>query len=322
MGLLGKKKRQTQSCLLSSSSDEEERNGFSVLVCYDCPHLVKLVKNTQAPLRIIKPTSEPLRRFPFLFYNAISIELRDVFRMLRGMNVRVEKGILQASDINTFYEWFEGFFGVLTTIFDVQEDVIFSQLEGKGYRKMEEAIGLQRRKTKEQRTRDLCWDIFDLKMEFDSNGTPKQSLAHLLQEIMDEVEQLTMRVMTYFQVCARELPMVLEASMTSDERTTLEASLMESLKVTEPGKFVLCAISRGIMQSTQQYSFMNASFRGGGPFKSGQQKQARKYQKMHSDLVNKLAIDDLHIENSFESCSIIGHTLASASASSSSSVET
>lgn len=364
MGLLGKKKV-VRRFSFSSSSDEAEESPKCDLVPYDCAHFVKLVRNVSTLLPLPKPSVEPLSRFASFFYHAMAIELRDMFRFLRGLSDRGSKGTLKAADVTTFYEWFEGFFGILTTIFDTQEDAIFSEVERNGGYSVQQpddrnnsngtgietdiaddngktndiggnssnhdylvykAFGLSRRKIKEQRARDICWDIFDIKMKYDQRGaTDNETIKYLVEEIACEAELLSARVLMYFQTCRCELPPYLHSALTRDERTTIEEQLIQSLTASQPGKFVLSAIARGIPRTTKSSSILTqkTSFKRGTVDTGLQQallKRTRKFGKLHADLVDKFAVDDLLLEGSSMSYSTVdGKLVASLSSSSSSS---
>lgn len=248
------------------------------------------------PLKLVETMTDEPPHLSVLFYNAILIELRDMFRMLHAMVEKAKKDTLQVEDVTIYYEWFEGFFGILTSSFDTEEDVLFAWLEKEGTPTLGTALAPRRRETKKQRTKDLCWDIFDLKMQFEKKPQRSPGLVDLLKEICNESQQLSTRVLTYFQAGKDDLADVIDSSFSFNERRIIESSFMDNLRATEPGKFVICAVSRGFVDADQKTSFLEDTLRVGKVGRGTVNKQMRKFKKNHTDLADKLALDSLNFE--------------------------
>lgn len=280
-----------------SEQSSDTFNSAWVMELSGCSDLLDMVKDTSTPLRILEPPADEPLQLSSLFYNAMAIELRDMFRMLRGLDDRASRNALQMENITVFYEWFEGFFGILSCMFDSEEDVVFSWIEKIGAIQLEHGLGPSRRRAKKQRTKDLCWDLFDLKTHFDRKIERRTDMRDLVHELMDEAQQLATRIMTYLHSSKDNLPMVLEANFSFDERCMIEMSLMKTLRASEPGKLTICALSRGFVDVEQKNGFLEECLRAGKAAKATVPKQIRKFRKMHADIVDKLAIEKLLIEN-------------------------
>lgn len=195
-----------------------------------------------------------------------------------------------------FYDWFEGFYAIVTCIFDSEEDVLFSWLEKVGAMKMEDSLAPKRRKKKKARTRDLCWDILELKMHFENrtaNASP--NLTRLILEMTDEAEQLASRLLMYVQTLVDELPALLDHKFGFDERRMIEDAVIGNFRASEPGKFVVCAYARGIVDDEKRDGFLEESFRATKPTRSTVHKHTKKFKKKHTDLADELAINPLVI---------------------------
>lgn len=51
-----------------------------------------------------------------LFYLTLCLEMRIIFRILEGLLLRLSSKTITSQDLVAFYTWFEGFFGVVTSI--------------------------------------------------------------------------------------------------------------------------------------------------------------------------------------------------------------
>lgn len=251
--------------------------------------LLTVVLNPSVPLEMRDIGSDFCSRAGLMLLNGVAIELRDMFRILEGLERKAEAGTLVMDDLALFYNWFEGFYGIITCIYDTEEDVLFSWLEKVGAIKMENALAPKRRKTKKERTKDLCWDILELKMQFQKKADTRVSLEDLVFEMSDEAEQLATRVLMYVQTLVEGLPELIENNFGPEERSMIESAMMGNLRASEAGKFVICAYSRGILDPVAQEAFLDTSLRAGKSNKNVGMKLYKKYTKRHVALVDKLA---------------------------------
>lgn len=262
--------------------------------------LLSMITNTKRPLELTE-LEDNQTQIAVLCFNAINIELRDMFRILEGLYFRSRNEELKNEDIYKFYDWFEGFYGIITSIFDNEEDVLFAWLEKVGAIRMENALTPKRRKKKKERTRDLCWDILELKIHFEKrNGRPsmngiraKQQLPSLVLEMTDEAEQLASRVLMYFQTLVDELPSLLEDNFSFDERRLIEENVIGNFRASEFGKYTICAYANGIVDEEKKAGFLEESLKGS---KVPIQKHMKRFKKKHTDLVDDLSINPLLIE--------------------------
>lgn len=258
--------------------------------------LVSMIAETCTPLRLVDLPDDSECRLGVLCFNAIAVELRDLFRILEGLHFLARKDELLPEHISTFYLWFEGFFGIITTIFDNEEDVLFPWIEKVAALEMENALAPKRRKTKKDRTRDMCWDILELKMQFESKVTRKISLTDLVWEMRDEAEQLCSRILMYVQALVEGLPLLVNENFGFDESRMVEASVITHFRASEEGTFVICAYAKGIADCDKRNSFLVESFQTQKSSKNGVPKQTKKFQKRHADLADSLALRSVEIE--------------------------
>lgn len=257
--------------------------------------LLGMIMHTQRPLELTDLLDNQ-SRLAVLCFNAIAIELRDLFRILEGLFHRSEAGQLDVGHVYTFYDWFEGFYGIVTCIYDAEEDVLFSWLERVGAMKMENSLAPKRRKKKKERAKDLCWDILELKMHFEkrtASASPK--LTRLILEMTDEAEQLASRILMYVQTLVDELPALLDEKLGFDERRMMEDAVIGNFRASDPGKFVICAYARGIIDEEKRNGFLEESLRTAKSAKSTVHKHTKKFKKKHTDLADELAINALII---------------------------
>lgn len=257
--------------------------------------LFNMVSNLEVPLRLQDPSSEVNKYLFQLYFNALAVEFRDMFRIIEGLLHHAHEGSLQGEHLAVFYEWFEGFFGILTLLFDTEENVFFPWIESTGCFKIENSFGPKRRLKKKDRAKELCWDILELRGAFDMKTDRKAGLFNLVYELRDEAEHLSARVMGYSQSALDELPFVLESKFNSDERRHIDMTVVHSYRSSEEGQFVLCAMSRGIPDSAMRNGFLEENFRSSHQ-KGGVPKQLRKFRRKHTDLVDKIAVRDLQID--------------------------
>lgn len=261
--------------------------------------LLSMISDTGSPLNLTDFPDDCEFRLGLLCFNGIAVELRDLFRILEGLQHLARADKLTMKHISTFYEWFEGFFGIVMCIFDTEEDVLFSWIEKVAALAVENSLAAKRRKTKKERTKDLCWDILELKMQFENTADGKVSLGNLIREMKDEVEQLGSRILMYVQTVVEELPDLLNQNFGFDERRVIEAAVIQNFRATQQGAFVICAYSRGIVDPDKRNGFLEESFRTGKSPKHTVHRHLRKFRASHIDLANKLAINKLVIEKAF-----------------------
>lgn len=265
-----------------------------------CTDLLDMVINPSTPIRLMNiPSDEPLQ-LPSLFYNGITLELCDLFRLIRGLRHKERSKSLKQEDISNFYEWFEIFFGILTCLFDMEEDLLYSPLESQ----IEHHALLQHRRTlKKQRSKDFCWDIIHLKST--------SSKAFLIEHLEEDAQLLAARIISYLVQSAMHLPPIMQSILSFDEQCLLQRNVMTNLRASEPGKMLICAVARSFMDPAQKNSFLDECLRHNGGVsgncasgsvplrtpKAAVTKQIRKFRKAHVDIVNKLAIDQVIIES-------------------------
>lgn len=257
--------------------------------------LLNMIADTDRPLELTDFFDDSESRLGLLCFNGIAVELRDLFRILEGLHQRAKMRVLLVEHISTFYEWFEGFYGIVSCIFDTEEDVLFSWLEKVGALTMENSLAPKRRKTKKERTKDLCWDILELKMQFEKKASGKVCLTDLVLEMKDEAEQLGSRILMYMQTLVDELPYLLNKNFGFDERTMIEGAVIGNFRASEPGLFVICAYSRGIVDAEKRSGFLEESFRIVKSSKSTVLKHERRFKKKHTDLADSLAVKELRL---------------------------
>ncbi|CAN8062536.1 unnamed protein product [Agarophyton chilense] len=254
--------------------------------------LFQMICNMEKPLRLKDPLSVDHCSLLQLSFNAFAVEFRDMFRMIEGLLHHAHERSIEMDHLSVFYDWFEGFFGIITSVFDNEENVFFPRIESAGFLTLQNSFSAKRRQTKKDRATQICWDILELKLHFDMKVDRKRSLFDLVYELRDEAEHLTARVMVYLQCEVDELFGILKIKFNSLEIRNIEDTILRSYRSTEAGHFVLCAMARGIPDAGLRNGFLEENFRS-----SGQKtpKQLRKFRKRHSDLVEKLAVRDLQL---------------------------
>jgi hypothetical protein len=288
----------TQSCIAGASGpnaepSKVERQGVTRSVG-GSRRLLMEVADLSVPLALRSTTGGFETRASTLTYNAICMEVRDMFRIVEGLVRKAAKNTLEIDDIYSFYEWFEGFHAIATTIFDVQEDVLFSWLEKVGAIEMENALAPKRRKTKQERTKDACWDILELKMQFQKQSDRKFSMEDLVLEMSDEVHHLASRILAYIATVEEELPPLISTHFDKDESAIIEGAVYGNLKSSDQGSFVLAAYARGIIDPHEREQFLANAFSGGKKKKATEIRQpgakhCRRFQSNHVDIAEKLA---------------------------------
>jgi hypothetical protein len=272
-----------------------QRNGHNLCGRSVCRsrRLLQHVADLSAPLRLLPIGGDFASRASALTYNAIYMEVRDMFRIIDGLIVKASENALVIEDIYSFYCWFEGFHGIVTSIFDVQEDILFSWLERVGAIKMENALAPKRRKTKQERTKEACWDILELKIQFQRKSDRKVSMDELVLEMSDEAQHLASRVLAYIAAIDDELPSLIAKQFDVTECSLIEAAVYNNLRSSEQGNFALAAYARGILDGHEREQFLNTAL-GNQKKKITDirlpgQKLYRKFQSKHVDLADKLA---------------------------------
>ncbi|KAI0561903.1 hypothetical protein FGB62_69g114 [Gracilaria domingensis] len=266
------------------SSDEPRRPSRA--------QLFRMICDLDTPLHLSDPIDVDQCSFLQLVFNAFAMEFRDMFRMIEGLLHHAHERSIEMDHLSVFYSWFEGFFEILTSVFDTEENVFYPWIETQGFFKMENAFCDKRRQKKKDRAKEICWDILELKLHFGTKADRKRGLFDLVYELRDEAEHLTARVMVYLHSEMDEVSRILKIKFNDDERRLFENTMVQTYRSSEAGHFVLCAMSRGIPDESIRNGFLEENFRS-----SGQKvpKQLRKFRKRHSDLVEKLAIRDLRV---------------------------
>jgi hypothetical protein len=255
--------------------------------------MLAMVSSVSEPLELLPTGADFTIRASALPHNALCVEIRDMYRIMDGLAARGEANTLKSIDVTTFYEWFEGFYGIVTAIFEVMEDVVFSWLEKIGAIKMEKALAPKRRKTKQTRTADICWDVLELKLQVQKSADKAKTMADLgdlVYELADEVEHLAMRLLTFAATLDNELPALVAANFEQAERDMMEEAMLRNLKASDPGKFVLGAFTRGIEGADARNEFLQRVFAAGKHAKkSAGLKEYKKFHTRHVDLADSLA---------------------------------
>lgn len=253
--------------------------------------LVRLVSVPDNNLYLPIPPDDHTLPLSHLSFSAIAIELCDMFRLLHALQHHSkQKNSRIKEHINTFYQWFEGFFAVLTALFDTEEDVLFSWLEKSAAISIQSSLTPERRQKKKQRAKEICWDIFQLNVTF-SNANP----IHLISELYEEAHHLAARVLPYFQNILLEIPALLQQNLSLEERHILYHTILSNFRASEQGKFVLCAFSRAILHSNEKTNFLLEKCMC-GPAPSTSLKQIKKkYKKKHTDLCHSLALETVNL---------------------------
>jgi hypothetical protein len=251
--------------------------------------LLAAVSDVSAPLALRTTESGFMACVSDLPYNAICIELRDLYRILQGLEAKAHTGLLTIEDVTWFYEWFKGFCGIVTCVFEVEEDIVFSWLENVGAIRLENSLAQKRRKTKQNRVRDVCLDILELNLSLQKKATSKVSLVDLVYELADEVDLLASRLLMYVHSVDAQLPSLMSCHFERTEREMIERAMIRNLKASQQGKFVLSSFARGISSPASRESFLEASFGGPKAERNAGVKTYRKFFKMHVDIANRLS---------------------------------
>lgn len=257
--------------------------------------LLNNVMNTTAPLLIAEspPGQEPSPGV--LFYNAVVIELRDMFRMIAGLRVRGKNGTLKLHHVHAFYGWFDKFFEIIMTLFSAEDDFLFAYLQSIGSFMAVYSCSSKRRETKKERVKELCFDILELKLRFDQRAERNESLLEVTVELDEEGQQLAMRLTQYSCCVKEEMLRGVRKVCSEDECGTLFSGLMESLRKSDAGRFAIFAMSRGFVDKEQKKSLLRNTKEGW--FKGGAAEWGmRKYKRMHQEVVEDLAVSPLHVE--------------------------
>lgn len=225
-----------------------------------------------------------------LCYNAIIMEIRDMFRLMNSLRQRAKEETLVLNHIHVFYQWFEGFFEIITCVFDTEEDILFPYLLKVASIKLDNSLCEKRRQTKKTRAKDLCWDILELKIQFDHKSEKNVDLSALVEEMFEEVHHLSARLASYFQRLKDVLPDIIESNFNLDERRLIDSSYIGNLRASDAGKFVISAFSRGYWEQEKKLAFLEESLRSSKTTKSSISKQIRRFQRNHTDLVKKMSI--------------------------------
>lgn len=258
-----------------------------------------IVTSVNEPLILTTTEGSTGRRLSALPYNSLCLEIRDLFRLMEGLVWRAEEQSLTSNDIAIFYHWFEGFFSIVTSIFEVMEDVVFSWLEKIGAISMDRSLAPKRRSTKATRTKDICWDILELKLQLQKSAgkhvggrTSKSTLEDVVFELATEIEHLAMRILGYAATVNDRLPPLLRATFESTECEMMETALFRNLKASNPGKFVLAAFTRGIETADARSAFLFEVFvvDSQKKKKNAGLKEYKKFFKMHVNMADELAI--------------------------------
>jgi hypothetical protein len=243
---------------------------------------------------VLLPTAGDFRvRASALPYNALCVELRDLYRILDGMGRLSEAGTLAMNDVTVFYDWFEGFFGIMTALFDMLEDVVFAWIEKIGSLQLDKALSPKRRKAKQARAKDVCWDILELKLMLQKTADKskkKSELSALVYEVADEADLLALRLLTFVTAVQNELPLLLSDHFEQTERGLIEETMICNLKSSNPGKFVLGAFTRGIATPEARSDYLTRVYESGkNAKKNAGLKEYKKFHSRHVDLADTLA---------------------------------
>lgn len=251
------------------------------------------VSNVQVPL-VLLPTDDNFRvRASALPYNALAVELRDLYRILDGMGRKSEQGQLVIKDVTIFYEWFEGFFGIFTSLYETLDDVMFPWIEKIGAVQLAKALSPKRRKAKHVRTKDVCWDILELKMMLQKSADKSRNteeLSALVHEVAGEADVMALRILAFVSAMQNELPNMMTNHFQDDELDIMEETLIQNLRASNPGKFVLCAFTRALDSPDARAAYLDRVFLPKKTKKNTGLKEYKKYYTRHVDLVDVLAV--------------------------------
>lgn len=263
--------------------------------------LQNAVNAVKEPLVLVSTERDRGRRLSALPYNALCLEMRDLFRILEGLVSRVNNRTITSQDLVIFYDWFEGFFGILTSILEVMEDILFSWLEKVGAHTLDKSLAPKRRSTKATRTKEICWDILELKVQLQKSGAgksaKKSTLGDIVFELETEVMHLSMRILSYATTIKGQIPMLVSDNFESAECAMMEMAMYRNLKASKPGKFVLAAFTRTMETPDERFAFLHAVFVADGHKnkKGAGLKAYKKFLRMHVNLADELALSDLKI---------------------------
>lgn len=290
-----KKGKEVEDQLTTKTSDGVLRRQRATL-----KELHQVVTTVFEPLVLTTTESDYGNRLSALPYNALSIEIRDLFRLMEGLVWRAEDGTLTSADIAIFYQWFEGFYGIVTSIFEVMEDVVFSWLENIGALSLDRSLAPKRRSTKANRTNDICWDILELKLQLHKTAgktggigskVDKTSLEDVVFELATEVEHLSMRILSYAATLKDQLPPLVTENFENAECQLMETSMYRNMKASKPGKFALAAFTRAIDSSEARTEFLHEVFVAGSKKKANAGLlEYQKFFKMHVNVVDEIAL--------------------------------
>lgn len=251
------------------------------------------VSDVLVPL-VLLPTGDDFRqRASALSYNALVVELRDLYRMLDGMAAKSEQGQLVIKDVTIFYEWFEGFFGIVTSLYETLDDVMFPWLEKIATLSLAKSLSPKRRNAKQARTKDVCWDILELKMMMQNSADKKRSkaeLSALVHEVAGEVDVMALRILAFVSALQDEVPTMLTTHFQQDELDIMEETLIQNLRASNPGKFVLCAFTRALECADARAAYLDRVFPPKKGKKNSGLKQYKRFYSRHVDLVDVLAV--------------------------------
>lgn len=252
-----------------------------------------MIASIQEPLVLQKTDGDFSLRVASLPHNALCIELRDMYRIIGGLADQGTHGTLTLGKVAMFYEWFEGFFGIMSTLFEVLEDVVFSWVEKVGSVRLSPQLAPNRRQKKQDRTKDLCWDILALKVELQkyAHKKTKDDARPLVYEIADEMELLAMRILAFVHLLVKELPQLVAENFELTERGMIEDAMMRNLRASNPGKFVIGALTRGLEGAQSRSEFLAKTFGNSKQVKSKSGlKEYKRYHQRHCDIANELAV--------------------------------
>lgn len=263
--------------------------------------LQNAVNAVKEPLVLLSTERDRGRRLSALPYNTLCLEMRDLFRLLEGLVARANDRSITSQDLVTFYDWFEGFFGIITSIFEAMEDTLFLWLEKVGATTMDRSLAPKRRSTKATRTKDICWDILELKVQLQKSGSgktaKKSTLCDIVFELETEVVHLSMRILSYATTIKGQIPILVSDNFESAECAMMEMAMYRNLKASKPGKFVLAAFTRTMVTQDDKFAFLHEVFVADGhkKKKGAGLKTYKKFFQMHVNLVEEVALSGLEI---------------------------
>lgn len=191
----------------------------------------------------------------FHFYNAVMIECEDLTKAIRAIRLLAINGSLEIEKINTFYDWFEGFFAILTALFNVEENLVCAYLQRVGLFLPVFAYTRKRRNVKKVRAKDLCYDILELKIRLDEHPDSNRSYDEFTFELSDEAHHLLHRISHYAWWMREELNRGVRETCSKDETAMIFNASMESLRKTDGGKLTICAMTRAIKTGEERKKF-------------------------------------------------------------------